>query len=82
MQKIAEARRMSKNIISAILLATVIACLRHSHQQQNEMLAAHKDMITKHKEMLMTLTETHQQHIKLLSKLTQNIAPSHRPTRV
>ena len=52
MQKIAEARRMSKNIISAILLATVIACLRHSHQQQNEMLAAHKDMITKHKEML------------------------------
>ena len=75
MQKIAEARRMSKNIISAILLATVIACLRHSHQQQNEMLAAHKDMITKHKEMLMTLTETHQQHIKLLSKLTQNMAP-------
>ena len=51
MQKIAEARRMSKNIISAILLATVIACLRHSHQQQNEMLAAHKDMITKHKEI-------------------------------
>ena len=35
----------------------------------------HKDMITKHKEMLMTLTETHQQHIKLLSKLTQNMAP-------
>ena len=75
MQKIAEARRMSKNIISAILLATVIACLRHSHQQQNEMLAAHKDMITKHTEMLMTLTDTHQQHIKLLSKLTQNMAP-------
>ena len=66
---------MSKSIIPAILLATILACL-HGHQQQhNKLLAAHKDMITKHKEMLMTLTDTHQQHIKLLSKLTQNMAP-------
>ena len=34
MQKIAEARRMSKNIISAILLATVIACTSGQEPQQ------------------------------------------------
>ena len=67
---------MSKSIIiSAILLATILACL-HGHQQQhNKLLAAHKDMIAMHKERIATLAETHQQHTKLLSLLTRNMAP-------